>query len=292
MKVSRSGPSCIRFVPEVFKRRIKKRRKKKRPCPTQLTAAAPAPLAINVEVAQKPPSRPTSPASTASSSTPSTPSFRVLTERRPGTGLRKRKGALDLAAVPEENSSSDEEEDFEDGSYERRHQPFEQLERQGYELYPSTLALVARRAAEKEGPSPRGERGSGGTSPPAAGKAPMLALPTETALRRLNVMRAGPVPAGRCAACPPYFKHTPHTCPEKRRQAPGEAACSSSAWAAMASAGGCEACAPLLRHVAHTCGLTYTMGKRNGRRRQKAPKKAAAAAARGRRPKGEAADAA
>ena len=116
-------------------------------------------------------------------------------------------------------------------------------------------AMEAARAAPSEGCRPC----HGGALVAAPAAKPQLAA--ETAIRRLEQMRAGPVPAGRCAACPPFFKHTPHTCAAKRRVYPAESG------GPEAEAGGCPACAPLLRHVAHTCGRSY-VGKRYGRKRK------------------------
>lgn len=115
-------------------------------------------------------------------------------------------------------------------------------------------AAMEARAAPSEGCRPC----HGGALVAAPAAKPQLAA--ETAIRRIEQMRAGPVPAGRCAACPPFFKHTPHTCAAKRR-VPAEGGGSE------AEAGGCPACAPLLRHVAHTCGRSY-VGKRYGRKRK------------------------
>lgn len=89
-------------------------------------------------------------------------------------------------------------------------------------------------------------------------------------------MRAGPVPLGRCAACAPHFKHTPHTCAAKGR---GEPAARGELVAGDAPAeSDCQACAPHLRHVAHTCGRSY-VGKRYGRKRKQTLSKGVSKAA-------------
>ena len=44
---------------------------------------------------------------------------------------------------------SSDEDDTEDLNYERRHQPFEQLERLGYELMASSFGLMARCAVRR-----------------------------------------------------------------------------------------------------------------------------------------------
>jgi len=69
----------------------------------------------------------------------------------------------------------------------------------------------------------------------------------------------GKPPTHCCAACPPYFKHTAHTC--------GKVVTATASKAASYGRFGCLACPPHLRHCAHTCGKTY-IGKRYGRRRK------------------------
>lgn len=142
-------------------------------------------------------------------------------------------------------------------------------------------------AAEDEGASPSAAaraRREGCRSPchgaPVAAPVAKPQLPAETAIRRLEQMRAGPVPPGRCAACPPYFKHTPHTCTAKRRER-AAAAAELAAGGGCEAESGCQACAPLLRHVAHTCGRSY-VGKRYGRKRKTPSKGATKGAGKGR----------
>merc|ERR1740139_1025640 len=260
----------IAWQPEGWK--IKKKKKKRRdtksgrPCMSESVRSAI--LTITVPLATNP-SPPSSSGSTTPLTTcagPTSPSFRVLTERRRGSGLRKRP-ASKATPEPAEVEESSDEDDTEDHSYERRHQPFEQLERLGHELRASAFELMARRAAEAttrddqlrtaaaedDGASPSAAaraRREGASLCHGSGVAPATKpqLPAETAIRRLEVMRAGPVPLGRCAACAPHFKHTPHTCAAKRR---GELAstCAPPSDELAASGGceaesGCQACAP------------------------------------------------
>ena len=137
----------VAWQPEGFKRRQKKKRRHKksgRACISESVRSAI--LTITVPLATNP-SPPSSSGSTTPLTTcagPTSPSFRVLTERRRGSGLRKRP-ASKATPEPAEVEESSDEDDTEDHSYERRHQPFEQLERLGYELRASAFELMARR---------------------------------------------------------------------------------------------------------------------------------------------------
>ena len=81
----------------------------------------------------------------------------------------------------------------------------------------------------------------------------------ERELRRVRQLVVGKPPTNCCAACPPYFKHTAHTC--------GKALAIESKDDSHVPSGCCLACPPHLRHCAHTCGKTY-IGKRYGKRRK------------------------
>ena len=143
----------IAWQPEGWK--IKKKKKKRRdtksgrPCMSESVRSAI--LTITVPLATNP-SPPSSSGSTTPLTTcagPTSPSFRVLTERRRGSGLRKRPAGKvfhgdDKPPEPAEVEESSDEDDTEDQNYERRHQPFEQLERLGYELMASSFGLMAR----------------------------------------------------------------------------------------------------------------------------------------------------
>jgi len=159
MTPSRGRPSLrpdacrnIAWQPEGWKIKKKKKRrdtKSGRPCMSESVRSAI--LTITVPLATNP-SPPSSSGSTTPLTTcagPTSPSFRVLTERRRGSGLRKRPASKvfhgdDKPPEPAEVEESSDEDDTEDLNYERRHQPFEQLERLGYELMASSFGLMAR----------------------------------------------------------------------------------------------------------------------------------------------------
>ena len=164
MTPSRGRPSLrpdacrnIAWQPEGWKIKKKKKRrdtKSGRPCISESVRSAI--LTITVPLATNP-SPPSSSGSTTPLTTcagPTSPSFRVLTERRRGSGLRKRPASKvfhgdDKPPEPAEVEESSDEDDTEDLNYERRHQPFEQLERLGYELMASSFGLMARCAVRR-----------------------------------------------------------------------------------------------------------------------------------------------
>jgi hypothetical protein len=164
MTPARAGPALrpdasrhIAWQPEGWKIKKKKKKRRKRetesgrPCMSESVRSAI--LTITVPLA----TNPSPPSSSGSGSTtplttcagPTSPSFRVLTDRRRGSGLRKRPAGKvfhgdENPPEPAEVEESSDEDDMEDQTYERRHQPFEQLERLGYELMASSFALMAR----------------------------------------------------------------------------------------------------------------------------------------------------
>ena len=62
----------------------------------------------------------------------------------PRESARKTPKPLRRADSDETIDTDSDEDDMEDQTFERRHQPFEQLERLGYELMASSFALMAR----------------------------------------------------------------------------------------------------------------------------------------------------
>ena len=159
----RAGPSLrvdatrhIAWQPEGWKIKKKKKKKKRKPDtesgrPSMSESVRSAILTVTVPLATNPASSSgsgsTTPLTTCAG--PTSPSFRVLTDRRRGSGLRKRPAGKafdgdEKPPEPAEVEESSDEDDMEDQTFERRHQPFEQLERLGYELMASSFALMAR----------------------------------------------------------------------------------------------------------------------------------------------------
>ena len=173
----------------------------------------------------------------AGTSLPS-PSFRVLPPigRREGTRSTWR---------PVDDDTDDEDDDDEDATYERRHRELELLEHKGYDVLVYTLKRGQAHGSHTSSPSPRSPgSSSASTASPSCGRSQLAC--DERELRRAVATVVGVVPANACAACPPYYKHTPHTCEKStfRRTVNGT----------VRGDGCCLACPPSLKHVAHTCG--------------------------------------
>ena len=116
-----------------------------------------------------------------------------------------------------DGDAGSDEESADDSTFEKRHAEFQALERKGFDV-----VHVMRKRRDESIHGVRSPRVSGGgccssyEMPRTPGKQSptpgFLAPSDECDLRRAAILMMGKPPTHCCAACPPYFKHTAHTC--------------------------------------------------------------------------------